>query len=45
MAKFSFGNRVVNEWNRLPNKVIQVNNVDAFKGGLDIFLRNTRGYL
>ena len=45
MAKYNFGNRVVNEWNFLPNNLVQVNSVDAFKSGLDKFLRNTRGYI
>ena len=47
MAKYNFGNRVVNEWNFLPNNLVQVNSVDAFKSmhKLDKFLRNTRGYI
>ena len=45
MAKYNFENRVVNEWNFLPNNLVQVNSVDAFKSGLDKFLRNTMRYV
>ncbi len=34
VAKYSFSNRVINELNRLPNKVITAMNVNAFKGKL-----------
>ena len=42
-GKYIFGNRVVNEWNQLPNCVIQATSVNAFKGRLDTFLGTTRG--
>ena len=42
-GKYVFGNRVVNEWNQLPNCVIQATSVNAFKGRLDTFLGVTRG--
>ena len=31
----SFGNRVVNEWNKLPRHVIEATNVNMFKNLLD----------
>ena len=43
VAKFSFSNRIINEWNRLPNKVIESRNVNAFKGKLDDYLKHVRG--
>ena len=42
-GKFSFGNRVVNEWNKLPDSVILEKNINAFKGKLDIYLKQVRG--
>ena len=42
-GKYSFANRVVDEWNQLPDSVIQATSVNAFKGKLDCFLGNTRG--
>jgi hypothetical protein len=32
VAKYSFSNRVVNDWNGLQNNVIQAESVNAFKG-------------
>ena len=43
VVKFSFSNRIINEWNRLPNKVIESRNVNAFKGKLDDYLKHVRG--
>jgi ribonuclease P/MRP protein subunit RPP40 len=43
MAKYSFGNRVVLEWNRLPNSVVLSRSVDVFKGRLDDYLGRIRG--
>ena len=39
LRKFSFTNRIVNIniWNNLPNAVVDVNSVDAFKSRLDNF--------
>lgn len=45
VAKYSFGNRVVHEWNQLPNKVVQASSLDTFKGRLDHFLGHTRGLI
>jgi ribonucleases P/MRP protein subunit RPP40 len=44
IAKYSFGNRVVADWNRLPGHIVLSNNVDTFKGRLDKFLVHTRGF-
>ncbi len=43
VVKYSFSNRVVNDWNGLPNSVIQAKSVNAFKGKLDGFLKHVRG--
>ena len=43
LVKYSFANRVVSEWNRLPNSVIEARGINAFKGKLDGYLRNVRG--
>jgi ribonucleases P/MRP protein subunit RPP40 len=45
VAKYSFGNRVVNSWNKLPDTVVKAETVNAFKGRLDDFLLHTRGSL
>ena len=38
--KYSFGNRVINMWNKLPEKVVNSEGINPFKRGLDLFLRN-----
>ena len=43
IAKFSFSNRVIDEWNLLPNDVIDSPNVNAFKNRLDRYLVHVRG--
>jgi ribonuclease P/MRP protein subunit RPP40 len=43
VAKYSFGNRVINDWNSLPDDMVRAGSVDAFKGKLDKFLRHVRG--
>ena len=44
IAKYSFGNRVVNLWNKLPDSVILGGGgLDAFKGRLDRFMRHSWG--
>ena len=45
VAAYSFGNRVVNDWNALPERVIEARSVDTFKGRLDNFLGRRRGLL
>ena len=42
-GKFSFGNRVINEWNKLPDSVVLEKNFNAFKGKLDIYLKQVGG--
>ena len=44
IAKYSFGNRVCNSWNNLPHAVVAASSVNAFKSGLDNYLRNIRGF-
>jgi len=34
-GKCSFGNRVCDDWNRLPGWVVSAENVNEFKGNLD----------
>jgi len=35
MAKFSFGNRVCEQWNHLPSDVVSSSSINFFKGRLD----------
>jgi len=44
VGKFSFGNRVCDEWNRLPESVVNVEGVNKFMGNLDHYLRDKRGF-
>ena len=44
IAKFSFGNRVVEDWNRLPNSVVNSGSLGIFKGGVDKWLRHAGGF-
>ena len=37
-GKFCFGNRIINNWNGLPDSVVLAENVDDFKGRLDKFM-------
>jgi len=37
-GKFNFGNRVCDEWNRLPSWVVNEESVIEFKANLDIIL-------
>jgi len=39
VGSFSFGNRVCDESNRLPEWVVNVEDVNKFKGNLDHYLR------
>ena len=34
---YHFSNRIVNLWNNLPNCVVEMDSVKAFKGSLDTF--------
>ena len=35
-----YGNRVVDEWNKLPAEILQTNRVDTFKNKLDSHMDN-----
>ena len=43
VGKFTFSNRVVDEWNMLPVDVISSNTVLSFKIKLDRYIKNGRG--
>ena len=45
VAKFSFSNRVVNEWNILDEEIISGCSLAIFKRKLDRHLRDKRGYI
>ena len=45
VAKFSFSNRVVNEWNILDDEIISGCSLPGFKRKLDRHLRDKRGYI
>ena len=38
VLKFSFGNRVVDQWNMLPEEVIRAISINSFKNRLDNYL-------
>jgi len=40
LRKFSFGVRVINIWNSLPEKVVSADTVQTFKNRLDTFWSN-----
>ena len=42
-GKYPFSNRVVDEWNRLPNEVILSGSIDSFKNKIDRYFRDIRG--
>jgi len=44
LGKFSFGNRVVNNWNNLPENVVLAGTINEFKSGIDRFLGNKGGF-
>jgi hypothetical protein len=43
-SKYSFPCRVVDEWNKLNDKIVCAESVNAFKGGLDHHLRTKGGF-
>ena len=45
VGRWSFGNRVVERWNSLPEDVVEEETVNGFKGKLDRFLGNMKGTL
>jgi len=44
VEKFSFGNRICDEWNKLPEWVVNVEGVNKFKGNLAHYLSENRGF-
>jgi len=44
VGKFSFGNRVVEEWNALPQEAVDSTSVNGFKNRIDCHLRYKRGF-
>jgi len=38
VAKFSFGNRIPEQWNLLPGDVVSSSSVNIFKGRLDNYM-------
>jgi len=44
MAEISFGNRVCDDWNSLPGWVVSGETVNEFRGNLDHYLRDNRGF-
>jgi len=45
VAKYSFGNRVVIEWNMLPENISMSKSVNEFKGKIDRYLASIRGFI
>ena len=37
MRKYSFSQRVINEWNKLPNDCVNASSVNMFKNRIDIY--------
>jgi len=44
VGKFCFGNRVCDEWNRLPEGVVNIEGVNKFKGNFDHYLKENTGF-
>ena len=44
VGKFSFGNRVCELWNGLPDGVVNACSINVFKCGVDYWLRHNRGF-
>ena len=43
LSKYSFISPVIDQWNKLPDKVVLSLDVDHFKGKLDCHMRSNRG--
>ena len=43
VGKYSFGNRICNEWNMLPENIVMSKSVNEFKGKIDRYLASIRG--
>ena len=44
-GKFLFSNRIIDEWNLLPEEIISCSTLDSFKNRIDLYLRNCRGFI
>ena len=42
VLKYSFANRVTEQWNRLPEEVISANSINSFKNRVDKYLKSNR---
>jgi len=42
-GKFSYGNRVCDEWNKLAGCVVNMESMNEFKRNLDHYIRDNRG--
>ena len=38
MRKYSFSQKVINEWNKLPNDCVNASSVNMFKNSIDRYL-------
>ena len=45
IGKFSFGNRVVDIWNGLPEDIALAEGINSFKSKIDRYLRNIKGLI
>ena len=43
IGKYNFGNRIINQWNNLPNEIVNEKDLNKFKGKLDIYMKHIRG--
>ena len=41
--KISFGHRVIDEWNKLLEEVVNATGINSFKSNVDKLMRNNRG--
>jgi len=44
VSKFSFSNRICNDWNELPNEVVTASCINGFKNGVDNILGKWGGF-
>ena len=44
IRKFSFAHRIIDEWNKLPEEVIESRNLNQFKSGIDRYFMSIRKY-
>ena len=45
VGKYSFTNRIIDEWNLLSENVVSCNSVDSFKIKLDRYFKSCRGFI